>query len=116
MKKIVIVSDAWGGQTNGVVTTLTRTKEFLSSRGIECQILGPDRFRSIPMPGYAEIHLALLPYQKLARLLTELAPCAIHIATEGPLGSAARRYCYPSDVFVSAGLGITVATRVLGFI
>ena len=98
MKKIVIVSDAWGGQTNGVVTTLTRTQDFLTTRGIECQILGPDRFRSIAMPGYAEIRLAFFPYRKLARLLTESAPCAIHIATEGPLGSAARRYCLKHEI------------------
>ena len=98
MKKIVIVSDAWGGQTNGVVTTLTRTKEFLTTRGIECQILGPDRFRSMPMPGYAEIRLAWFPYRKLARLLNESSPCAIHIATEGPLGSAARHYCLKHEI------------------
>lgn len=98
MKKIAIVSDAWGGQTNGVVTTLTRTKDFLTAQGIECQIIGPDRFNSIPMPGYAEIHLALFPYRKLTRMLKEADPCAIHIATEGPLGIAARRYCLKHEI------------------
>ncbi len=53
----------------------------------------PDRFRSLPCPTYPEIRLALKPGRKLARLIEEAQPCAIHIATEGPLGWAARRYC-----------------------
>lgn len=53
----------------------------------------PDRFRSIPCPTYPEIRLALRPGRRLARLIEAAQPCAIHIATEGPLGWAARRYC-----------------------
>ena len=93
MQRLVIVSDAWGQQVNGVVTTLTRTCQEMRSRGIEVQVIGPDSFRSFAMPGYSEIRLAILPYRKLAARLAEARPDGIHISTEGPLGWAARRYC-----------------------
>ena len=56
-------------------------------------MITPDRFRSIPCPSYPEIRLAIKPGRKVARLIAESQPCAIHIATEGPLGWAARSYC-----------------------
>jgi len=56
-------------------------------------MITPDRFRSIPCPTYPEIRLALRPGRALARMVEAAQPCAIHIATEGPLGWAARRYC-----------------------
>lgn len=91
--KIVICSDAWHPQVNGVVTTLSRTRDALRAMGHAVTIIGPDRFRSVALPGYAEIRLALLPYRRLRRLLDALQADHIHIATEGPLGWAARRYC-----------------------
>lgn len=91
--RIVIVSDAWEPQINGVVTTLKRTCEELAALGHSAEVIGPNRFRTLPCPGYRSIRLALWPGPRLAQLLDGLAPDAIHIATEGPLGLAARRYC-----------------------
>ena len=91
--KIAIVSDAWEPQINGVVTTLRRTCAELTTLGHTAEVIGPDRFRTLPCPGYPSIRLALWPGPRLARLLDELAPDAIHIATEGPLGLAARHHC-----------------------
>jgi glycosyltransferase involved in cell wall biosynthesis len=93
--RIVIITDAWHPQVNGVVRTIERTASELTAQGHECVIIGPDRFTSIPMPGYREIRLAIAPYRKLAGILDRLPrePSLIHIATEGPLGWAARRYC-----------------------
>lgn len=93
MQRLLVISDAWGGQINGVVTTLTRTLENLEARGIQAEVVGPNEFRSVPMPGYAEIHLAIAPYRRLSRRIKTFEPDAVHISTEGPLGWAARRYC-----------------------
>jgi glycosyltransferase involved in cell wall biosynthesis len=91
--RIAIVSDAWEPQVNGVVTTLRRTCEELVALGHTADVIGPDRFRTLPCPGYPSIRLAVWPGPELTRLLDAPAPDAIHIATEGPLGLAARRYC-----------------------
>lgn len=91
--RIVLVTDAWLPQVNGVVTTLTQLKRNLELLGQEVITISPDLFLTAPMPTYPEIRLALFPYRKVASLIREAKPHAIHIATEGPLGSAARRYC-----------------------
>ncbi|MBC8026617.1 MAG: glycosyltransferase family 1 protein [Steroidobacteraceae bacterium] len=91
--RIVIVTDAWLPQTNGVVSTLRQTTACLEQQGHEVLLVTPDLFRSIPCPTYPEIRLSLFPFRKLARLISEFCPDAIHIATEGSLGFAARRYC-----------------------
>ncbi|MEO0392868.1 MAG: glycosyltransferase family 1 protein [Pseudomonadota bacterium] len=93
--RIIIISDAWHPQVNGVVRIIERTMAELENRGFTCQVIGPDQFKTIPAPTYPEIRLALAPYGKLKRLLRDLPrmPTNIHIATEGPLGWAARRYC-----------------------
>jgi glycosyltransferase involved in cell wall biosynthesis len=91
--KIVTVTDAWHPQVNGVVRTIEATNRELVLAGHECEVLSPQSFLTLPCPGYSEIRLSLLPYRKLARMLRISDPDAIHIATEGPLGSAARRYC-----------------------
>lgn len=90
---IAIVTDAWAPQTNGVVRTIGRTMDELLQAGHRPTILSPQSFRSIACPTYPEIRLAIFPYWRLAARLDALAPNAIHIATEGPLGIAARRYC-----------------------
>lgn len=90
---IVIVSDAWYPQINGVVRTLTRTAEELERLGHHVTVIGPQGFRTVPCPTYPEIRLALFPGRRLGRRLNEVAPDAIHIATEGPLGFAARTWC-----------------------
>lgn len=91
--RILIVSDAWHPQTNGVVQTLTRTGIWLERFGHEVQFMTPVLFRSLPCPTYPEIRLAWLPYRRLRALADAFEPDAIHIATEGPLGLATRRYC-----------------------
>ena len=91
--KIALVSDAWLPQINGVVRTLMRTVEELKGLGHETRVFSPDLFRNFPCPTYSEIRLAVLPARRLAAMLDRYQPCAIHIATEGPLGHAARRYC-----------------------
>lgn len=91
--KILTVTDAWHPQVNGVVRTIEATNRELARAGHEVQVISPQLFTTIPCPGYGEIRLSLLPYRKLARLLRAAAPDAVHIATEGPLGVAARRYC-----------------------
>jgi glycosyltransferase involved in cell wall biosynthesis len=88
--RLAIVTDAWRPQINGVVRTLERIAAELTARGDSVEVIGPDRFRNVAMPGYGEIRLALLPRRRLARLLDEIRPDALHVATEGPLGLAAR--------------------------
>ena len=91
--KIVIVSDAWLPQTNGVVRTLSALRNELMSLGHDVLMITPEAFTTIPCPTYAEIRLAIVPGFEIERILTEVRPDAIHIATEGPLGYAARRFC-----------------------
>lgn len=92
-RRMVIVSDAWYPQINGVVRTLDRTSRELRAMGLEVDVIGPDRFTTIPCPTYPEIRLAMDALWKLPPMLDDMMPAGIHIATEGPLGSAARRYC-----------------------
>jgi glycosyltransferase involved in cell wall biosynthesis len=92
-RRILIVSDAWLPQVNGVVRTLSTVTDLLRRGGDTVEVVGPDRFRSFPTPGYAEIRLALAPAAGLARIADALKPEAVHIATEGPLGWAMRTLC-----------------------
>lgn len=91
--RIAIVSDAWAPQVNGVVRTLQTTVGKLRERGHSVETITPDQFRSIPCPSYAEIRLALGPKRGVARRLSAFGADAVHIATEGPLGWAARSWC-----------------------
>ena len=91
--KIAIVTDAWRPQTNGVVKTLSTTAEGLRALGHEVTVIEPNQFKTFPCPTYPEIRLAWLPYGRLSSLLDDFAPDAIHIATEGTLGGAARKWC-----------------------
>jgi glycosyltransferase involved in cell wall biosynthesis len=91
--KLAIVTDAWSPQVNGVVTTLKRTASTLEQLGHEAAVLSPVGHLTIPCPTYPEIRLALWPGKRLAAALDALAPDAIHVATEGPLGMAAARHC-----------------------
>jgi glycosyltransferase involved in cell wall biosynthesis len=90
---VLIVTDAWYPQVNGVVRTLDTIGHELRKLGHEIHFITPDLFASIPCPTYPEIRLAVLPGRKLAHLIESWEPCVVHIATEGPLGFAARRYC-----------------------
>src|SRR6516162_5337134 len=91
--RITIVSDAWFPQTNGVVNTLAQTAAWLVRFGHELMIAAPRDFRTVPCPSYPEIRVAVRPMAALARKLELFRPQAVHIATEGPLGFAARRHC-----------------------
>ena len=101
--RILLVTDAWAPQVNGVVVTLRATIACLERAGHVLNVISPDGFRTIPMPTYPEIRLALLPGRRVARLIDEWAPDTIHVATEGPLGIAARNHC------VRRGLAFTTA-------
>lgn len=91
--KILLVSDAWLPQVNGVVRTLLAVVLELQRAGHDVCTITPDLFRTVPCPGYAEIRLALGSRCRVAKLIEDAKPDAIHIATEGPLGLAARRWC-----------------------
>jgi glycosyltransferase involved in cell wall biosynthesis len=91
--RIAIVTDAWRPQVNGVVTTLSTTAEILTGFGHRVAVLNPAGFKTFPCPTYPEIQLAWRPYRKISRELDGFEPERIHIATEGTLGMAARRYC-----------------------
>lgn len=92
--KIAIITDAWKPQVNGVVTTLVELVQQLQRRGHTIEVIHPGLFKTRPCPGYAGIDLAIRPKQKLAQQLDSYSADAIHIATEGPLGWAARSYCH----------------------
>lgn len=91
--KIALATDAWFPQVNGVVTTLARTRDELQLLGHEVLVITPEGFRTVPLPSYPEIRLAILPGRRVARMLDAFAPDAIHVATEGTLGLAARAFC-----------------------
>lgn len=91
--RIAIVSDAWRPQVNGVVTTLATTALTLESMGHQVLVIHPGDFRTLPCPTYPEIRLSLWPYRGISRRLADWQPDAVHVATEGPLGLAARRFC-----------------------
>ena len=96
--KILIVTDAWDPQVNGVVRTLKSTHRELEKMGHVVDLLTPQEFRTIPCPTYPEIRLSILPKRRVAERIRDSAPQAIHIATEGPLGMAARAYALRHDL------------------
>ncbi len=97
--KILIVSDAWYPQLNGVVRTYEHITKELEQMGHETKVIGPRDFAvALPMPGYKEIELAINPYRRLKRIIKEFNPDHMHIAAEGPLGWAARKFCMRHDV------------------
>jgi glycosyltransferase involved in cell wall biosynthesis len=93
MRSLVIVSDAWHPQVNGVVRTLTQVSQAMRARGCQVDVISPQDYRSFPCPTYPEIRLALTGKRAMERRLEELQPTCIHIATEGPLGFLARKVC-----------------------
>jgi glycosyltransferase involved in cell wall biosynthesis len=88
----MIVTDAWWPQVNGVVNTITATQRELEGMGHTVEILSPLEFRTLPCPTYPDIRLSILPGKGVARRIRAFAPDALHLATEGPLGMAARRH------------------------
>jgi glycosyltransferase involved in cell wall biosynthesis len=88
----MIVTDAWEPQVNGVVRTLKQTMDELQKMGHTVGIITPNAFKTIPCPTYPDISLSILPRRGVVEQMKAFAPDAIHIATEGPLGLAARSY------------------------
>jgi glycosyltransferase involved in cell wall biosynthesis len=91
--KIVLATDAWHPQVNGVVRSLSMTVDCARKWGHEVHVIDPLRFRTIPCPTYPEIRLSLACGSEVARIMDETQPDSIHIATEGPIGWATRRWC-----------------------
>lgn len=89
--RLLLASDAWEPQVNGVVRTMTSLCRELVRRGVEVKVVAPKDFRTVPCPTYPEIRLALATSFRLGRIVDDFAPDAVHIATEGPIGIAARR-------------------------
>ncbi len=100
--KVLIISDAWHPQVNGVVRTYEYLEQEIKQMGHKVEIIGPADFAAnLPMPFYPEIKLVIRPYTRLKRLIRDFAPDRIHIATEGPLGWAARKYCLKNKISFS---------------
>lgn len=98
MKRILIITDAWAPQVNGVVNTLRNTIAGLRAHGYVVEVVTPLEFRTLPCPTYPDIRLSLFPRRKIAQRIREFDPDNVHIVTEGPLGLAARRYCLKQDI------------------
>jgi glycosyltransferase involved in cell wall biosynthesis len=91
--RLALVTDAWHPQQNGVVRVLDTLLRLLQAENHHVDIISPDHFTTVPCPTYPEIPLAVFPGRQMAQQLESLAPDAIHLATEGPLGWAARAWC-----------------------
>jgi glycosyltransferase involved in cell wall biosynthesis len=96
--RIALATDAWHPQVNGVVRTLSATVVELDRRGFEVELITPERFTTVAMPGYPSIRLAMAPRFSTRRMLDHFAPDIVHIATEGPIGWSARGWCMARGV------------------
>lgn len=93
MKTLLLVTDASKPQVNGVVRVFEKIIEELKEKNIKVILIEPSQFKTISMPGYKEIKLSLFPKKKCLKILEEVNPDFIHIATEGPLGISMRNLC-----------------------
>lgn len=91
--RILLATDAWEPQVNGVVTTLKRTIEECEKLGHEFRIIQYNQFKTVSWPDYPEVKLALGCFEEVREMILDYEPEAVHIATEGPVGLAARRVC-----------------------
>ncbi len=101
--KLLVVTDAWEPQTNGVVTTLRHVNAELVRRGLDVSVVHPGLFRTLPLPGYPEIRVAIDPW-RIGRMIRAERPDTIHVATEGPLGIAARLFLARRSIPFSTSL------------
>src|SRR5580704_8957953 len=101
--RVLIATDAWHPQVNGVVRTLTSLARSALKLGVTMEFLTPEGFPSVPVPTYPGLRLALPSPVRIARRIEQASPDAIHIATEGPIGHMVRRYC------VNRGLPFTTS-------
>ena len=91
--RVLVATDAWHPQVNGVVRTLEALARSARSLGVDIQFLSPQGFRSVPMPTYPSLRLAMPSARAIAARIEEIGPDSIHIATEGPIGLMTRAYC-----------------------
>lgn len=96
--RILVATDAWHPQVNGVVRTYERLSRELQLIGVETQFLTPQEFGTLPCPTYPEIRLAVPRPRLVAERFRDVAPTAVHIATEGPIGWMARRHCLRAGI------------------
>ncbi len=96
--RVLVATDAWHPQVNGVVRTLTSLARSAKGLGVDIQFLSPDGFRTFPLPTYPGLRLAWPSRARIARRIEGHNPDAIHIATEGPIGHAVRAYCVKRDL------------------
>lgn len=101
--RVLVATDAWHPQVNGVVRTLTSLQRSAAALGVTISFLTPEGFPSVPAPTYPGLRLALPSPFGISRRISAAAPDAIHIATEGPIGHMVRRYC------VNRGLPFTTS-------
>ncbi|HEX9648535.1 MAG TPA: glycosyltransferase, partial [Alphaproteobacteria bacterium] len=87
---ILLVTDAWAPLVNGVARTFAQVRAQCEAKGHRVDVVSPDRFRTVPCPSYPQIPLAVFPGRRLRAVLEKVRPDAVHLATEGPLGLAAR--------------------------
>ena len=127
--RVLIATDAWHPQVNGVVRTLTSLAAAAKALDAEIEFLTPDGFPSLPLPTYPGLRIALPSRREIARRIEAAAPEALHIATEGPIGWAARAYCrrnklafttsyttrFPEYVSVRTGIPVGVGYAVLRY-
>ena len=125
--RILIATDAWHPQVNGVVRTLTSLARAAAALGAEIEFLTPEGFPSVGVPTYPGLRVALPNRREIARRIAAASPDAIHIATEGPIGWATRAYCrrrklafttsyttrFPEYVAVRTGIPVGVGYAVL---
>ena len=98
IKKLIIATDAWSPQVNGVVRTYERLVQELDNKNIDVFVIEPSQFTTFPLPGYSEIKLSLVMSNHIDEVVKDKKPDHIHIATEGPIGLAMRRYCLRNDI------------------
>ena len=102
--KILIVTDAWHPQVNGVVRTLSYLVKELKKQKLEVYLITPQEFITLPCPTYPEIRLSINAYPKIYNRIKEINAHIVHIATEGPLGFFARRYCIKNNIRFTTSL------------
>ncbi len=91
--RVLIATDAWPPQVNGVVRTLLSLQRAARALGVDIEFLSPDGFRTVPVPTYPGLRLAIPSRRRIAERIEAARPDAIHIATEGPIGHSVRGYC-----------------------
>jgi glycosyltransferase involved in cell wall biosynthesis len=95
--KILIATDAWHPQINGVVRSLQQMANEMSALGVEVSFITPQMFKTVPLPTYPEIRLSLASQKSITQIVNAISPDHIHIATEGTIGFQVRRYCLKNN-------------------